>query len=214
MTNDMPQHADKKLAARLLKGDRASFDLFFNNYFPRIYRFALVRLGYDHDLAEETAQTVLCQALSKMSTFRGEAPLFSWLCTFTRYEISRQVKARGRAQGDTELREEDPSVRAALESLLCTTRNDPDVAAYQQELSRLVLVTLDYLPSLYADALERKYVHGDSVRAIASRIGKSEKATESILTRARAAFREAFESLVAEEHKLGGGKDKLASVFE
>lgn len=210
----MQHHADSKLASRLLKGDRASFELYFNSYFPRIYRFALVRLGHDHDLAEETAQVVLCQALSKMSTYRGEAPMFSWLCTFTRYEISRQVKARGRAQGDAELREDDPAVRAALESLLSTSSNDPDVAAYQQELGRLVQVTLDYLPSLYADALESKYVNGDPVRLIAARIGKSEKATESILTRARAAFRDAFETLVAEEQKLGGVQGNLASIFE
>lgn len=210
----MQHHADRKLAKRLLKGDRKSFELYFNNFFPRIYRFALVRLSHDHDLAEETAQAVLCQALSKMSTYRGEAPMFSWLCTFTRYEISRQVRARGRAQGDAELREDDPAVRAALESLLSASGNDPDVVAYQQELGRLVQVTLDYLPSLYADALESKYVNGDPVRIIAARIGKSEKATESILTRARAAFRDAFETLVAEEQQLGGAQGNLASIFE
>lgn len=214
LTDPMQIKADKKLADRLLAGDRKSFELFFTNYFPRLFRFALVRLGHDHDLAEETAQTVLCQALSNMSTYRAEAPMFSWLCTFARYEMSRQLKARGRAQGDVELCEDDPTVRSALESLLSESSNNPDVAAYQQELSRLVQVTLDYLPSLYADALESKYVFGDPVRDIAARIGKSEKATESILTRARAAFRDAFESLVAEEQQHGAVTGSPASVFE
>ena len=210
----MQENTDKKLALRLMQGDKNSFDVFFNSYFPRIYRFALVRLDHDHDLAEETAQIVLCQAISKMSTYRGEAPLFSWLCTFSRYEISKQRKARVRAQGETPLTEDDPAVRAALESLLSTTSNDPDVATYQAELSRLVCVALDHLPSLYADTLECKYVHGYSVRDIASRIGKSEKATESILTRARTAFRDCFESLVHEKQHNPVSNTLLSCVFE
>ena len=130
----MKESADKKLAARLIKGDSQSFDVFFSSYFPRIYRFALSRLNHDHDLAEDTAQVVLCQAISKMSTYRGEAPLFSWLCTFCRYEISRQFKAQGSAPGKVTLIEDDPAVRSALESLLSASNQDPDVKAYQFEL--------------------------------------------------------------------------------
>lgn len=210
----MRESADKKLVERLLRGDSQAFDLFFNTYFPRIYRFALVRLDHDHNLAEDTAQIVLCQAISKMSTYRGEAALFSWLCTFCRYEISKQRKARGCAQGKTPLTEDNPAVRSALESLLSATGNDPDIAAYQSELSQLVKVALDHLPALYADSLECKYVHGYSVRDIADRIGRSEKATESILTRARVAFRDCFESLIHEEQQHPGDGNRLSSVFE
>ena len=181
----MGDHADLKLAARLIRGDQRAFDAFFASFFPRLYRFALVRLDNDHDLAEETAQSVLCQAISKLSTYRGEAALFSWLCTFCRHEISKQWKARKRSQGDTPLREDDPSVRAALESLLATTGDSPDAAVHQDEIARLVKVTLDHLPTVYADALEMKYIQELPVRDIAGRIGKSAKATESTLTRAR-----------------------------
>lgn len=210
----MKVNVDRKLAKRLLDGDRGAFDVFFNGYFPRLYRFALVRLDFDKDLADETAQVVLCQAISKMSTFRGEASLFAWLCTFCRYEISKQRKARNRAQGDTPLCEEDPSVRAALESLLSVSSDDPDVAVYQGEISRLVKVALDNLPSLYADVLESKYVHELSVREIGERIGKSSKATESILTRARIAFRECFQSLVQGDSEILTGGSKLSSILE
>jgi RNA polymerase sigma-70 factor (ECF subfamily) len=210
----MQQSADKKLADRLLKGDERSFEIFFNTYFPRIYRFALLRLNHDHNLAEDTAQIVLCQAISKLSTYRGEAPLFSWLCTFCRYEISKQRKARGRAQGGATLTGDDPMVLAALDSLLSTSGNDPDVAAYQAELSQLVKMALDHLPALYADTLECKYVHGYSVRDIATRIGKSEKATESILTRARTAFQGCFKSLIHDERHPYGDGNGLSAVFE
>jgi RNA polymerase sigma-70 factor (ECF subfamily) len=210
----MRESADKKLATRLLAGDSRSFDTFFNIYFPRIYRFALLRLDNDHNLAEDTAQIVLCQAISKMASYRGEAPLFSWLCTFCRYEISKQRKARGKIQGKKPLTEDDPAIRAALESLLSASSSTPDVAAYQAELVRLVKVALDHLPALYADSLECKYVHGFSVREIADRIGKSEKATESTLTRARIAFRDCFESLIHQEKLAPGGENHPSPVFE
>ncbi len=200
----MTIRADKKLAERVLNGDRSSFDAFFSSYYPRLYRFALVRLDGDVDLADETAQVVLCQAISKLDTYRGEAPLFSWLCTFCRYEISKQRKARQRAQGDTPLVEDDPSVRAALDSLLANASTDPDAAVYQHEIRRLVKVAMDHLPALYADTLEAKYVHDMTVKEIADVIGKSPKATESILTRARNAFKENFNSLFGEEHAHAG----------
>ena len=210
----MQINADKKLAKRVLEGDQASFDAFFNSYYPRLFRFALVRLDNDRDLADETAQVVLCQALSKLDTYRGEAPLFSWLCTFCRYEVSKQRKARHRAQGDTPLTEDDPAVKAALDSLLAQTSADPDVALYQSEVQRLFKVAMDHLPALYADTLEAKYVHDLSVNQIASQLGRSPKATESILTRARAAFRDVFRTLIDEEKNLRGGGQGLASLLE
>lgn len=210
----MKQAADLKLAKRVLDGDTGAFDAFFEMYYPRVYRFALTRLDSDVNLADETAQSVLCQALSKLHTYRGEAPLFSWLCTFCRHEISRQVKACRRAQGDRVLREDDPVVKAALDSLLTAHASDPDVQIYQREISRLVQVAMDQLPALYADALAAKYVHDLSVNDIAARIDRSPKATESILTRARAAFRECFRTLINEQAMTDGGVADLSSLLD
>lgn len=208
----MSENPDLKLAQRLMAGDARSFDVFFESYFPRLFRFSVARLDGDEDLAEETAQVVLCQALSKMRTYRGEAPLFSWLCTFCRHEISRQRKARQRAQGERTLAEDDPVVKAALESLPAESSGEPDVALYEYELRRLVKVALDYLPSLYADVLEAKYVHDLSVVEIADRLGKSPKATESILTRARSAFRDSFRVLCRQAHD-DGDFDNVSSIL-
>lgn len=210
----MPDNADKQLAKRLLDGDRRSMDAFFRTYYPRLYRFALMRLDNDSDLADDTAQIVLCQAISKLDTYRGEAPLFSWLCTFCRFEVSKQRKARARAQGDQMLVEDDPSVRAALESLLAESLHDPGAELYSSEIRRLIKVALDYLPTMYADVLEFKYVRELSVNDIARQIGKSPKATESILTRARAAFKDAFSTLVAEAHSRRDGASDLSTLLE
>ncbi len=62
----------------------------------------------------------------------------------------------------------------------------------REETRALVNATMAQLPPHYRQALEAKYVDGQSVRAIAADAGNTEKAVESLLGRARQAFREAF----------------------
>jgi len=54
---------------------------------------------------------------------------------------------------------------------------------------------LDRLPSRYGDVLEWKYVDGDSVEQIGERLGIGHTAAQSMLARARTAFREALETV-------------------
>jgi RNA polymerase sigma-70 factor, ECF subfamily len=177
----------------MLAGEEPAFESFFERYFPGLYRFALSRLRYDADAAEEVAQAALAKAVTKLHTYRGEAALFTWLCTFCRHEISGYCRRRGREQ-TVDLAEDSPEVRAALDLLACGPR-DPEALVQQKEVARLVQATLDHLPRRYGDALEWKYVHGLSVVEIADRLGIGAKAAESVLTRARDAFRAGFGSL-------------------
>jgi RNA polymerase sigma-70 factor, ECF subfamily len=187
---------DAALVARLLLGDERAFQAFFDAYAPRLFRFALARLDRDADAAEEVVQATLCRAVMKLSTYRGEAALFTWLCTFCRHEISAHAVRTRRSGLAAPLLEDAPDVRAALESL-STLADGPDAPLRHQELARLVQMTLACLPEHYGDALEWKYIQELSVDDIATRMQLGRKAAESLLTRARHAFREAFAALHA-----------------
>lgn len=186
--------ADRALARRMLAGDEPAFNEFFDRHFRALYRFALSRLNQDEDAAEEVAQATICRAITKLGTYRGEAALFTWLCTFCRHEISAYYKRKGITAVQVDLIEDLPEVRAALESL-GTELDDPAAALDQKELGRLVQVTLDQLPGRYGNALEWKYLEEMSVKEIAARLDLSPKAAESLLTRAREAFRDGFRTL-------------------
>ncbi|HSK80864.1 MAG TPA: sigma-70 family RNA polymerase sigma factor [Thermoanaerobaculia bacterium] len=188
--------SDRELARRMLAGDERAFGEFFDGHFPGLYRFALTRLDRDEAAAEEVAQAALCKAISKLSTWRGEATLFTWLCTFCRHEISAFCQRNRRAPHQVGLVEDLPEVRAALESLPASLREGPGEALDRKELGRLVQVALDRLPPHYGDALEWKYLEGLAVKEIAARLGLSAKAAESLLVRARDAFRDGFAALV------------------
>jgi RNA polymerase sigma-70 factor (ECF subfamily) len=189
--------SDKVLVSRMLAGHEAAFDQFFDTYFPRLYRFAVTRLDNDADGAEEVVQAVLCAAIAKLATYRGEAALFTWLCTFCRHEISAHYSRRQRTAGETPLVEDSPDVRAALESIGAASTDGPHERLRRRELARLVRVTLDCLPERYGDALEWKYIQELSVHEIATRLAVSPKAAESLLSRAREAFRDAFAAVHA-----------------
>jgi len=183
--------ADQELVRRMLAGEEAAFEGFFDRYFPGLYRFALPRLGYDPDAAEDVVQATLCRVMAKLRTYRGEAALFTWLCTFCRHEISAHYRRLGRGPTVT-LVEDAPEVRAALESLASSHADRPEETLHRKEIARLVQATLDALPGRYGDALEWKYIHGLSVKEIGERLGVGPKAAESLLTRARVAFRDGF----------------------
>jgi RNA polymerase sigma-70 factor, ECF subfamily len=185
----------------MLAGEEPAFNEFFEGYFPGLYRFALARVRGNADIAEEVVQAALSRAVSKLQTYRGEAALFTWLCTFCRNEISAHYRRHGRA--GEELVEDAPEVRAALESLARDSLRRAEEEGRREELARLVQVTLDHLPPKYGRALEWKYLEGLPVKDIADRLGLRPKAAESLLTRAREAFRDGF-AVVSGEAGLAG----------
>jgi RNA polymerase sigma-70 factor, ECF subfamily len=183
---------DHELVGRLVRGERAAFDEFFNEYYPKLYRFVKRRLPSDSATCEDVAQATLCRALESLHGYRGEAALMTWLCTICRRELSARWREYQGWAAAPALAEDDPEIRAALESLLASEQGDPLLATSREQVRQSILTALDYLPAPYAEILECKYLRDMSIGEIARQMGRSSKATESLLTRARDAFREAF----------------------
>jgi len=186
---------DRDLVRRMRGGDERAFHEFFDAYYPRLYRFAVARVRLE-DAAEDIAQATLVLAIRKAGTWRGEAALFTWLCTLCRHEISAYCRRHDR--GEVTVLDDAPEIRAQLETLAARMKGPHDDLE-RQDLARLVQLTLDYLPARYSDVLEWKYLQGLSMRDIAQRLDTTTKAVESLLTRAREAFRDGFATLTGVE---------------
>ncbi len=186
---------DKKLVKQLLAGNERAFDQFFNENFSRLYRFCLTRLSDDPDAAREVAQITLSKAVRKIHTYKGEAALFTWLCSICRNETSDWLAKQGRYREHIVLTEEFPEVQAAVESFRIVEPPGPDQHYRRVELVRLIQVALDALPPKYGDALEWKYIEGYSVKEISARMNIGTEATQSLLARARRAFADVYSSL-------------------
>ena len=184
---------DKALARRIAGGSEAAFEEFFREYFPRLYRFALGRVKGDESSAEEIVQRTMCLVMRKMPGYRGEALLFTWLCQICRNEITSVFRERHVDPQHEVPLEDNPAVQAALSSL--SVDLGPEGSRSEDEIANFVRATLEYLPARYACALEMKYIRGCSVDEIGEELNISSKAAESVLSRARAAFKEGFLSL-------------------
>jgi RNA polymerase sigma-70 factor (ECF subfamily) len=198
---------EKQLIQRMLAGDERAFDAFFDAYFPRVYRFALPRLNGEVDAAREIVQVTLAKAIRKLADFRGESGLLTWICQICRNEIVDYIRARRRMR-HVVLIDDQPELRAAIESIEAPEEFDLLKGYGRTETARLVRVVLDRLPSNYGDALEWKYMEGHSVETIGERLGIGTTAAQSLLARARVAFREGLESV------FGADASDVASTLE
>jgi RNA polymerase sigma-70 factor (ECF subfamily) len=186
---------DRKLVKRLLAGDEQAFSQFFDENFSRLYRFALARLSRDEDVAGEIVQAALSRALRKAHTYRGESALFTWLCVICRNEIVDWMRRNARYNKHIVLTEDYPEIQAAVDSFLAPETDDPGRHYQKYEASRLIQVALDRLPPKYGDVLEWKYIEGYSVKEIALKMDLSPEAAQSLLARAKTAFKEIYSTL-------------------
>lgn len=195
------QQDDRALVARLLAGDDNAFRSFFDEYFDRLYRFALSRTSGRADVAEEAAQRTLCRAVRALSQYRGEASLFTWLAQICRNELADLVEAErrdARRQHSYDASERARQLAENVASDEAAPVEQVQVAAAAVILGRV----LDALPGRYGDILEWKYLQGWSVQQIAAELGSSFEAAQSSLARARLSLRAALAANGIDWHEL------------
>jgi RNA polymerase sigma-70 factor (ECF subfamily) len=197
-------HTGRAVANRLLAGDEHAFRELFDELIPKLDRFALARLDGNRDAATEAVQQTFCKAFEHLDSYRGEASLYGWVCQILRNVITDEGRRRQREHLHVPLLEDETTTKGILESLSAPGADQPEQQAVQRDLRRLILATLDGLPGHYGDVLEWKYVDGLSVKNIATRLEIGPKAAESLLGRARAAFRDTIETI--------GGSTDLPAV--
>jgi len=189
------------LRDRILAGDRDAAQHLFASQFDALYEFAHYRVGGDRGLAEDVVQDTFMVALESLKGFDGRSSLHTWLCGIAKNKIRAHRRKRRPAALEDVLSEADDEIDAILARV--ASEPLPEWVLERKETKALVGATLSSLPPEYRRALTGKYIHGESVAQISGAVGKSEKATESLLTRARLAFANVFELL----SKKRGGLD-------
>jgi RNA polymerase sigma-70 factor (ECF subfamily) len=192
---------DRECVERILAGDQGAFRALFDRFFPRLYRYALAHLAGDHEEARDVVQQTFCRAIEKIDRYRGEAALYTWFCQICHHEIADRYRARGSPLRAVHL-EDSPELQAVLNALSSGDLDLPEVDVWRHDVGRVVQATLDRLPGHYAEILEWKYIDELSVGDIATRLAVAPKAAESMLTRARVAFRAAIGTVLRIEDAL------------
>jgi RNA polymerase sigma-70 factor (ECF subfamily) len=186
---------DLDLAARVAQGDAGAFDDFYARHADLVFAFIYHLMNGARADAEEIWQDTFVAALRALPGYRGQSQLSSWLCGIARRKVIDFHRRRG---GTRELVSSEPP-----EELLDLMDSGPlpDEVLQQGATCARVVEALARLPLDYRRALIARYVDGQPVDEVARRLGRSYKATESLLSRGRAALRDLLGSIPHESYE-------------
>ncbi|MGH9406991.1 MAG: RNA polymerase sigma factor [Terriglobia bacterium] len=178
---EVQELSDKDLVAEVLRKDRKATAEFVARYADRIYGYVRRRLLPRADLVEDLVQDVFLAAWEDLGKFRGDSPLQDWLLGIAHHKVEDHYRKRLR---ELQLREDDENPGADPVDF----RGMEDVFERRQteHSAREILARL---PESYSVILLWKYWEGRSLREIAAQTGKTEKAIERLLARARHQFK-------------------------
>lgn len=173
----------------MLAGEKRAFDEFVSTSAPRLAAFAARRSGLNPAGLEDVVQSALIKAIRNLSGYRGEAALFTWLCEICRHELADVQRKEARQPVHVSLHDRSGS-QTVVAQLQIPVRMEPPAELVSDQRRTAVLQVLESLPRHYAVALEAKYGDNLGVDGIADLLGLSFSATQSLLARARQAFRD------------------------
>jgi RNA polymerase sigma-70 factor (ECF subfamily) len=179
--------ADRGLAARRVAELRAAlasdaaFRRLYDEALPRVYGYLLARCAGGAAEAEDLTQTTFAEAIRRAGAYDGRAEVTTWLVGIARHKLVDHLRR--------EARDERRRLRLTVRELELEDdggrwRGLDDRASLRAGLARL--------PAAQRAVVILHYADGLPVREVARAIGRSESATESLLTRGRVALRAAL----------------------
>jgi RNA polymerase sigma-70 factor (ECF subfamily) len=175
-----PAWRERGLLAAVLAGDEAAWRTWYDESYDGLYAYVLWRCAGLRDLADEVVQETWLTAVRRIRTFDpGRGRFAGWLRGIAANTLRNHLRRLRPPAPAVSLREAADSTPAA------------DAGLERREAAAAVARALAALPERYEAVLRAKYLDGLSVAAIADAWAETPKAIESLLSRARQAFRDA-----------------------
>lgn len=164
---------------------------------PQLYRFFFAYTRGDVALAEDLVQETFVSAISSHHRFNPKRAGFrTWLWTIARRRLSDALRQRSRGGPIVPFEQIEHALAHVIDSNPLA-----DEMLSRQETGLRIGGVLNSLSEAHQSLLRQKYFDDRSVREIAEAMGKTEKAVESLLTRAREAFSRQFAKLESDEDR-------------
>jgi len=168
---------DRLLRKAVLRGDQDAWQIWINETFDDLYRYVQWRCGGSKNMADEVVQEAWLTAARRLRKFDpAKGGFLSWMRGIAANVIRNQRRRDKRTESLNS--DEIPII-------------DPDALADQERANRITTALCE-LPERHEAVLRAKYLEGHTVNEIAQLWNESPKAIESLLTRARQGFRDAF----------------------
>jgi RNA polymerase sigma-70 factor, ECF subfamily len=169
------------LIAALKQRDRSAWSSAVDGHLGELYGFVFHLVGGDRTVAQDLTQEAWLEAVDGIDQCDETRGSFrNWLFGIARKRVALHFRRRALAGPPSSL---SGSYVEAIE--LADTSVLPEDVLEQVEQQEAVRAALLLLPDDRREVLLSKYVEGLPVAAIADRMGRTAKAVESLLSRAR-----------------------------
>ena len=191
---NMSESLDDNTIRAAAAGDREAMDRLIREVSPRMQK-QLNGYGLDAEERADAHQNALLKIVRRLSTFREDSQLSTWVFRITANEALMLLRERRRSTGRLVggLQVEELETLPAMQDL----READDTFCAARKAARLRL-EIDRMPSNYREVLVAHYLDELDLREASERLGVTESAVKARLWRARECMRAA---LVAAERR-------------
>jgi RNA polymerase sigma-70 factor (ECF subfamily) len=174
---------DRRAELQAIFADERRFRPWYDVAARRVYAYLFGRCGGDASLAEELTQLTFMDALRHRDSYDGRADSVTWLIAIARNRLLDHLRRQER--------EERRRLRLIVREIAPQDAHD---AAWRTRDEREDIVqAMRGLPATQRAALILHHVDGLPIRDVATAMGRSQTAVESLLSRGRERFRKAYE---------------------
>ncbi len=185
MTRNDRVQRERLLRSAVLAGDQRAWQAWYDESYEPLCRYVHWRSGGLEDLADEVVQETWLTAVRRVRRFDpAQASFLAWLRGIAANVLRNRLRGRLARTSRREPFRGDPASDVSVETDLI-----------ERERARRIAAALADLPEHYEAVLRAKYLEYASVARIAEASGRTPKAVESLLSRARQAFREKYRAL-------------------
>ena len=182
----MKRDIDYSLIDKIVDHNERGLYELFKKYHSPVYNFVYKQLK-DRAVADELTQDIFMSLIESLRDFRYQCSLKTFIFTIARNKIIDHFRKK--------------KIKRILFSALpqfvveglASVMMDDDLE--KKQLQQTIEQTFHKLPRDYQLILRLKYIEDRSVRYIARRLVRTFKSTESLLFRARKAFKQIYKSV-------------------
>lgn len=165
-----------------MNGEQTAFRDLYLKYSDFLFAYILHHIDNDRDVASDIWQETWVVFVEKINDFQFKCNVFTWLCAIAKNKISDYYRTARKKEIFQPISKQNFDIDA----------NELDADSIDAQTQADVVSVLASLSIEYSRLLEARYIENKNVDEISCLIGKSYKATESMLTRARSAFRKKY----------------------
>jgi RNA polymerase sigma-70 factor (ECF subfamily) len=185
--------SDLELAQLASGGDPTAFKIIMQRNNARLYRVARSVLKNDSD-AEDAVQEAYLKAYGKLSEFRGDSSLSTWLTRIVLNEALMSLRCDRRTTEVTQLVAHEMQSAQVVRFPGIAQGLDPEKAAATRQVSRLIERAVDALPVDFRLVFVMRCIEEMSGEETADQLAIPEATVKTRLHRARLLLRRTLEA--------------------